>query len=127
MKILREITTNPFGIAILIVNFGLAAYCIIYENAPIFGNNSGKISFGHNYTPISDFLVFINYFPLVVIDQTASATSFVFGRNALFDFFLIPLFFIFFALQWLLVGFYITKLIESNRKAEKIKFSLKNE
>ncbi len=127
MKRLREIITNPVGIALLIVLCGLAAYCLIYENVLIFFKKGKKISFGNNYTPIYDFLVHVNYLPLFIIDQISSATSFIFGRIALFDLLLIPLFFILVALQWLSIGYLITKFIESNRKAAKVNFSLKNE
>ena len=124
MKRLREIITNPVGIAIAVVHWIFWTVIVFSSGIPIF---QIRKMFRWLDSPSYDLLISSNFFPLLIVNYLLipflSTT-----QNRLFVESLILLtFFIMSNFQWLLIGYFISRFISSHRQLEKVNFSLKNE
>lgn len=124
MKKLREIITNPIGIGIAIVHWIYWTIIVFSSGIPIF--QIRKMSRWLD-SPSYELLISSNYFPLLIVNYLLIPVLSTIQNVLFVELSILLTFFILSNFQWLLIGYFITKFIESNRKAEKINFSLKNE
>ena len=129
MKKLREIITNSIGIAIVVVHWIIVTFILF---------NDGVYQFKTYVSPFrgilvphalgsrsSEFLVELNYIPVIIVKVLFAPIKQSFDKTIFLEFSFFFAFFICSTFQWLLVGYFISQFIFSNREVEKIKFSLK--
>jgi hypothetical protein len=115
MKTLRNIFTNPFAIATAMVHWLVFIYCLLFEETRIF---SRTISF-HNYDPVYQWLLFLNYFPLNEVEAIGTVLGKTIGMNSILSIFLSGFALFIVNLQWLFIGYCFSILFSSShRKVE---------
>lgn len=131
MKILREIITNPFGIAVAIVHWIFVSFILF--NDGIYQLKTNISLFKYVLTPhalgsySSQLILVLNYIPYILVKAISKIIGLYFDKNTFLEYSVFLIFVAFSTLQWLLIGYFISQFISLNRALEKIKFSLKNE
>jgi len=120
MKILRNIITNPIGIAVAIVHWIVVIFFLLFEETRFI---SSTISFGHTEPRLFHWLLYLNTPAGLSIEYIVHPILSLFGRNLLTESLGILILICCVTFQWMLFG-YLINLLYAESKPEDIKFSL---
>ncbi len=120
MKILRNIFTNPFAIATVLVHWLVVSFSLLFEETQVFRNS---YTFGLPEPQLFNWLLYLNTPSGLFIEFIVHPILSLFGRNLLTESLGILILICCVTFQWLLFG-YLINLLCIKFKPEEIKFSL---
>jgi len=108
MKLLRNIFTNQFAIAAVLVHWLVFVYCFIFEDTGLFS----KTIVMHRYDPVYQWWLSANYLPFNTIETIGTVLSKTVGMNLMLNIVLAVFALFIVNFQWFLVGFCFSKLFD---------------
>ena len=131
MKKLQKFIANPIGIALIIGHWIFVIFVFQWDFSRRLGGivspNKVLTVFDSNDTVGVDWFIILNFFAIVLVKIVFKLLSPFFDEALNVDLTAFNFFAVCSSFQWLLIGYFINCAIDSNRKSETIKISLKNE